>query len=1285
MLSEEKPDIRNNAITEELDTQEQVSQSQYGYGIPESSDRVNSGYPGGWSGGGDGRREGQSKGMNGAGLEFVDEELSTIPTMISEGPGPSIKGDGHRVVPPGGAQTATMRSITDVTPLLEESAKGKERGGGIGIGLALERDAEVVEFRVKKKAWGEAVGSPIARLPNEVLMHTFSFLDPATLSALSLVSRWFHTLISSPHTWRSAFARYFPAQAHLPPQQQQQSTSQAAGSTLCPHDEEIRASYSCERRYFTRLTSVSTWRKEYLLRTALLRSLSRGKAHVPQYAHAKHPNSGNAANAGSIITYLGRTGGTSVTHISATFPAIDRSPKKEGNWNGQGQGQGTAALRPHLMHGSCENGMVASSDPTTGRIDRVVTNGASMLGTFMTFPVPGLAAHRPGIELGSSIMDLSEEMGWCMGETVPVGRVYIELNSLANTATRGYYLYLPGQSSEEHYAYISSLWITKKKNKGVFETTGGSCGLLVGDSVGKLRMYRLPNNSKERDNPDSWLYPVNTWIVSPGVPILGIQVDEEYSVKRERSYKQRRDGMVVVIVNALGEVWYLRDFGGPWRVIEQTRRRVAFMDEEDMKVVVSVKECIGLGWERVQRLWRGWGMDYFLEVDFAVGNVLLGKRGRRYVDPVTGEMDKDVYGVEEVKGGWVKCFQIDRRTKDAERITKGAVDLVIPPKARSAKSSIFGGRESPEPITSDVSQDLTPLSDVISEDPFDNSTTNDLSDEDIWTLKDLSFSYDQTSHITLEISAFAMDKSILATLSSREDSHADGKTHELPGLNARLFAVGTSTGSVYVWNLRSPRHTSSTDYPLRIIHTDSPTITTLGLTSLYLIHGGSDGLVQCWDPLASTLNPIRTIHSRFSSRARRRMTQAEQSNQNHSLGDNQYAARAVQVDSDPTVLRGVVALGTYVRYWSFAGDVSSTINGKRKKKAVRRAGVGGGGTGVMSRREVVENLRGEIVGELGELEREREREEKEERRFREKFGVEAGRGGLTEEEMLVYARMLSEEAFEKERGKEKDVYGVIEGGSSTRAARFVGELVARNDEDEEAALAAALAASVAEAENSERGYPHNHTPTSPSITSPSPSSRSTYETDSMHEYKHGYGGHLEKGVDAELAEAIRLSLLDATPGAGVSFRYNYDRSTPGGSGASTAIPCYVPRPGANGKAYVNPVTTADESSGGGSGSGLPASSSWGLGGGNVKEKNRVKGKKKWVGVDIDEWPSPKHAAMMVDEGSVKLAVSGKAVGGARQDSGGPVEVDENLDEELELAIRLSLAEEESQMGGGAGE
>src|SRR5205809_7094949 len=143
---------------------------------------------------------------------------------------------------------------------------------------------------------------------------------------------------------------------------------------------------------------------------------------------------------------------------------------------------------------------------------------------------------------------------------------------------------------------------------------------------------------------------------------------------------------------------------------------------------------------------------------------------------------------------------------------------------------------------------------------------------------------------------------------------------EIPGHRGRYLAIGTTTGIVCLWDMRgniSPDpDTIGTITPVRIIYTDSPQISCLALTSLYLVHGGNDGLVQAWDPLASAIQPIRTLNSRFSSRARRRLLQTEVPTRGVNV--NQFAAGTVCLDPDPTVLRGVVSLGARLRYWSYS-------------------------------------------------------------------------------------------------------------------------------------------------------------------------------------------------------------------------------------------------------------------------------------------------------------------------------------------------------------------------------
>ena len=182
---------------------------------------------------------------------------------------------------------------------------------------------------------------------------------------------------------------------------------------------------------------------------------------------------------------------------------------------------------------------------------------------------------------------------------------------------------------------------------------------------------------------------------------------------------------------------------------------------------------------------------------------------------------------------------------------------------------------------------------------------------------------------------------------------------DIPGQRARFVAAGTKSGVVLLWDIRAPTSRSS-EYtnnidPLRIIYTDSPEISCLAVTSLYLVAGGNDGLVQAWDPLASSMSPITTLHSRHASRARRQLVQAQASVQG--VGINMFAAGAVCLDPDPTVLRGAVSLGNQLRFWRDRQE--------RQKQAERLAG---------------------------------------------RFGTEL----LSEDEALAYAAMLSQETMEAE-------------------------------------------------------------------------------------------------------------------------------------------------------------------------------------------------------------------------------------------------------------------------------
>jgi hypothetical protein len=229
------------------------------------------------------------------------------------------------------------------------------------------------------------------------------------------------------------------------------------------------------------------------------------------------------------------------------------------------------------------------------------------------------------------------------------------------------------------------------------------------------------------------------------------------------------------------------------------------------------------------------------------------------------------------------------------------------------------------------------------------------------------------------------------------------------------------SGHVILWDMRaaipSDKNTVNTVYPVRIISTKSPQISSLALSSLYIVHGGNDGLVQAWDPLASTHEPIRTLNSRFSDRARRRIAQADASAQG--VGHNYFAAAAILLDPDPTVLRGMVSLGTHLRYWSYSSTAADAYKTRKRGQLRRRSERGSHSASVDHKvtatgRGVIKDY---ILNEQIELEREKVASRKEQERLTGRFGTDILGAGASEEELLAYATLLSEEAWASDEAK----------------------------------------------------------------------------------------------------------------------------------------------------------------------------------------------------------------------------------------------------------------------------
>ena len=823
---------------------------------------------------------------------------------------------------------------------------------------------------------------------------------------------------------------------------------------------------------------MASWRSEYILRTRLLRSLSRGKPAQFDPPKKGPVRSANIRHGSAVATYTSQLV-FPVSHIDGSFKN-----------------------QPSFAHGAAEQGLASASDAAAVKV------GSWGLADFQRFRhfadlYPGDAQYGEGsgnmVGLPNS-MDVSQLYGMIYGEGCPQGRVYF----ISTTEQRGRFLGLSDSTSQPQLGIpflnaintaTCSVWIAKSSQ--ILKMTGGLVGMLSGSSTGVLTSYALgPHPTYEKRFERGQV--TARWVLCPGVPIIGIAVDDNYSPSRHE-----RGRIWAAVLNSLGEVFYLTEVPQPeepanaedidkaawktgrsvqWELVESSRRTARpdpfshdpvdgsysprsssnSMKLDENQVAAETKEIeqfMGLKPKHWRKVCEGWDMRRKLHVDFA-GDDGEGA-GESLI--VIGQ------GFGENKKATIRRF-----TRKVARQTV-APDL---PVVANPPNSIFGGPRSPE-SPREASQ-------------LKNSPT--LTE---WFLSDFSFGDRknvQVSTTALDLSTYAsltLDEDPLITMSGASSASSSPlprtqgtASNEIPGQRARYMAIGTTMGSVFVWDVRSPTTRSNeiinSVAPLRVIYTESPQVTCVAVTSLYLVHGGSDGLVQAWDPLASSTRPIRTINSRFSSRARRRLVQAEASLQG--IGNNFFAAGAVCLDPDPTMLRGMVGLGTHLRYWAYS---SSSADQYRSNKRQLRRGKRGSNASAEGQRFTSSGrgaLQDEIVEEMVEMERQKVADEKKKVHLSSRFGVDLLGPDASEEEILAYAQLLSEESYTSDAIKKgESVDGSV---TSTSLSDTIG-------------------------------------PNDSSFNDASSSSSPC---------QHGVDGD----IDPDIAEAIRLSLLDESSQTGAS-------------------------------------------------------------------------------------------------------------------------------------------------------
>ncbi|KAL3455843.1 hypothetical protein BJX64DRAFT_271643 [Aspergillus heterothallicus] len=925
--------------------------------------------------------------------------------------------------------------------------------------------------------------------PNEVLTHILSHLPPAALSSVALVSRRFHSLVTTPHAWRIAFSRYFPGPS-------------------VSEDAQTSDRLTSDRRYFSRLTALASWRSEYILRTRLLRSLSRGKP--AQFGLAKRNaavRSASVRNGSAIATYTSQLL-YPVSHLTGTFGG--ENAKKE----------------PLFIHGASEQCAVSASAPSAVKVGTWGLSDHSFARHFAD-SFPGEAQY--GLGSGNLVgvpnsMDVSQPYGMIYGEGCPQGRTYY----ISTAEQRGRFMGLPNDVGSQPKrgipainqitTAVTSVWIAKSAD--ILRMTGGLFGMLAGTSSGILTAYALgphPTYEKRFERGQA----TARWVLSPGVPIVGIAVDNNFSQKR---HARRR--VCAAVVNALGEVFYLFDLPQQpeptppnitpeaadllawktgrsvrWELVEVSRRvarpdpfnrelvdgsysprsssdSMKLSDEQVTAETKEIEQYLSFKPKHFRKVCEGWDMRRDLLVDFA-GDDGHGA-GESFIVIQRGDGENEKAAIRR----YTRKLQATHRSLPPK--TDGLTTAI----ART--SSIFGGPTNAPAVSSAESSFSPSQASTQLYQPICSPSNTE------WYISDFDFGGRKSIQVTtsaLDLSTYAIitaEEDLLLMSGNSESSsvvssplpHMERPAgSEIPGHRARYMAIGTATGSVLVWDIRTPTAKSfelvNSIAPIRTIYTDSPQVSCVALTSLYLVHGGNDGLVQAWDPLASTTRPIRTINSRFSSRARRRLVQAEASI--HGVGNNYYATGAIALDPDPTNLRGMVALGTHLRYWSYSSSAADQYKSNKRRLRHGQRGPNPAAGGQRFNNSGRGALLDHIEDEKQEMKRQALADEKEKAHLSNRFGIDLLGPDVSEEELLAYAQLLSQEAYSTEavgRGDSVDCSLVSTSPSDT---------IGPND--------------------------------------------SSFAPDELSSASSPCNDPVDDDLDPDIAEAIRLSLLEETPGS----------------------------------------------------------------------------------------------------------------------------------------------------------
>ncbi|KAI9311068.1 WD40-repeat-containing domain protein [Dichotomocladium elegans] len=214
-------------------------------------------------------------------------------------------------------------------------------------------------------------------------------------------------------------------------------------------------------------------------------------------------------------------------------------------------------------------------------------------------------------------------------------------------------------------------------------------------------------------------------------------------------------------------------------------------------------------------------------------------------------------------------------------------------------------------------------------------------------------------------------------------STVDGQTDMMDDPKAmRILATGDADGVICLWDGDDIRTDGEHIKPLRVLRGHTSPISALFVDGSKVVSGSDDGWIRVWEPLSGGL--LNVLPNKLP-----RNFPAD--------GTNVRATRVTNIHCND--YRGVATIGHQIKAWDFSPD-SRTMD-KRNGRLKNRSGGTANGLGP---RQFHYEMKQDILESTESL-----KEERKEREMKAKAMDKLTLGGLSDEEMLAYAMMLSQE------------------------------------------------------------------------------------------------------------------------------------------------------------------------------------------------------------------------------------------------------------------------------------